>query len=314
MSTIFSLSSQIPIRLWLRHWAHLYRYSSPRKLSNAMRALWHYRKGHTYIDTMPLFLKVELSRYCTVHCPNCPCTWEECFYPISSFKSLIDTFSRYVFMVQLYEIGEPLLYPDLLECIRYVHGKGVGTVISTTLSVEKPDAYWGSLVGSGLDRLIVAIDGLTEPVYKRSRTHGNLEFAMSNLNSILMARKHMSSRLCIEWQMIDFPWNRCEQTAAERQSQMLGVDIFRIIPDASIRSQYGESETVRNTNCIWPYMLLLVNAYGDVVPCFKPGCNPGTIGNLHKSTFQEVWNGEDIQKIRNARLIRYRKGCSSCHE
>lgn len=314
MSIVSALRTQIPVRLWLRHWTHVHRYSSHTKVWNAIRALWHYWNGHTCVDAMPLFLKVELSRYCTVHCPNCPCTWEECFYPTSSFKSLVDAFGRYVFMAQLYEVGEPLLHPDLLECIRYAHDNGVGTVISTTLSVEKPDSYWGNLVASGLDRLIVAIDGLTEAVYNRYRTHGRLDLAMGNLSKILTVRKQQANRLCIEWQMIDFPWNRCEQAAAKRQAKTLGCDVFRTIPDASVRHQYRESDAVRNTNCIWPYVLLLVNAYGNVLPCFKPGCSPGTIGNLNQCTFQEVWNGEEIQQIRSARLIRSRKGCSTCSE
>ena len=110
-------------------------------------------------------------------------------------------------MVQLYEIGEPLHHAQVIDCIRYSHANNYATVISSTLSIQKPDEFWKDLVASGLDRLIVAIDGITQSVYQKYRRKGDLELVMCNLKKIVSHKKLIGSKLIVEWQMIDFPWN-----------------------------------------------------------------------------------------------------------
>lgn len=264
---------------------------------------------------MPLFLKVELSRYCTVECLYCFPAKNCRFYPLEQFKSLVDDFDQYIFITQLYEIGEPLHHPDILECINYAHSKGLGTVISTSLSLKKPDSFWNDLVTSGLDKLIVAIDGTTESTYKKYRTHGNLILVMDNLRKILQFKKQQCSSLFIEWQMIDFPWNRGEQKSARKVALALGCNDFQIIQDAhELRGAAIEKQKVRNNNCIWPYVLLLINVYNDVIPCFKPAYHSGILGNLSTATFSEIWNGEEIRRIRSRILIKSCHGCRICSE
>ena len=308
-------NTQIPIYLWRRHLSLLIRYATPRKIFNATTALWNYSREKPVISTMPLLLKVELSRYCTVNCLYCFSKKEYRFYPFDKFKLLVDTFGKYIFMTQLYEIGEPLHHPELLKCIHYAHSNGLGTVISTTLSLKKSDSYWNDLVASGLDKLIVAIDGTTGTIYNKYRTQGNLILVMDNLKKIIQIKSQTQSNLFIEWQMIDFPWNRCEQNVAKELANTLGCDDFRIIQDTFGRQKiYQKSKKIRNKNCIWSYLLLLVNVYGDVIPCFKPGFSPGKLGNLNDTTFTEIWNGEEIQQIRSKILIKSRDGCCTCNE
>jgi MoaA/NifB/PqqE/SkfB family radical SAM enzyme len=234
---------------------------------------------------------------------------------LEQFKSIVDDFDQYIFITQLYEIGEPLHHPDILECINYAHSKGLGTVISTSLSLKKPDSFWNDLVTSGLDKLIVAIDGTTESTYKKYRTHGNLILVMDNLRKILQFKKQQCSSLFIEWQMIDFPWNRGEQKSARKVALALGCNDFQIIQDAhELRGAAIEKQKVRNNNCIWPYVLLLINVYNDVIPCFKPAYHSGILGNLSTATFSEIWNGEEIRRIRSRILIKSCHGCRICSE
>lgn len=316
---MFSISSgrrwQIPVNLWHRHLRTVIRYTSLRKIYNAFTVFRHFSRGDTFILTKPLFLKIELSRHCTVHCRGCVSPKEYRFYSFEKFKRLVDKFERYIFMCQLYEIGEPLHHPELLKCIDYAHKKGIGTVISTTLSLKKPDAYWRELTISGLDRLIVAIDGTSKSVYNRYRTHGNLDLVLNNLKKILRFRKEMRSSLFVEWQMIDFSWNRCEQDSARALASELGCDQFQIIEDASeLRKSDKKSEELRSRRCIWPYVLLLVNVYDDVLPCFKPDYSPGVLGNLQDSDFNEIWNGDEVRQIRSKEQIKTRNGCRRCIE
>ncbi len=309
------LSGVIPLRLWRRHGATLVRYLSLGKLLNAVHAIGCYAFGSTIVPTKPLFLKVEMSRYCTVHCLGCTFPKEFRFYDLDKYKALVDELAPHLFMIQLHEIGEPLHCPHLLESIKYAHARGVGTVISSSLSLRKPDSYWRDLVESGLDRLVVAIDGTTDSVYNRYRTEGDLPLVMENLEKILGQKKRRKGRLFVEWQMVDLPWNRAEQEIARRLATDLGCDDFQIIPDAStLRQTQKATDGLRDKRCLWPYVLLLVNVYDDVIPCFKPGCQPGVLGNLSEASFGDVWNGSEIGRIRSNALISSRSGCCHCAE
>ena len=115
--------------------------------------------------------------------------------------------------------------------------------------------------------------------------------------------------------MIDFQWNKCEQEQAKKLAKKIGCDDFQIIRDIhEPRKKSVNSNNERTSNCLWPYILLLINAYGDVIPCFKPDFNPGTLGNIDISGFNTVWNGNEIKKIRSRVLIKSREGCCLCNE
>ena len=314
MNIVPYIQRQIPLRLLQRHINVFIKYGSIQKYSNAILALYYYLRGTAVISTMPLFLKVEISRYCLIDCSYCKSQKSKEFYPFDKFKPLIDAHKDNAFMVQLYEIGEPLHHAQVIDCIRYSHANNYATVISSTLSIQKPDEFWKDLVTSGLDRLIVAIDGNTQSVYQKYRRKGDLELVMYNLRKTLSYKKHIGSKLIVEWQMIDFPWNLCEQEPARRLAYELGCNYFSLIPDCSERNKYEQTGIIRKKNCIWPYVLLLVNAFGNVIPCFKPGCRPGVLGNLNESSFINIWNGENIRSIRDPHQICRRAGCCSCRE
>lgn len=305
----------LSLRWFLRYGNYIAMYGSVKKIFNALYAICNYFRGCEKIDSMPLFLKIEISRHCTVNCLYCLSEKEERYFSYGNFKQIIDDYSKYVFMVQLHEIGEPLQHVKVIDFIKYAHSHGIATVISTSLSVNRSPDFWQSFVESGLDYLIVAIDGITAKVYKKYRRNGDFELVMKNLKTILEIKKRYKNKLFVEWQMIDLPWNRHEQKYAEEMASLIGCDAFRVIPDAvSIRLKSRESEKIRKSNCLWPYLLLLVNSYYDVIPCFKPSCNPGVLGNLEKNGLKEIWNGSEIQRIRSRKKIVERPGCMYCAE
>jgi len=301
-----------------RHIRICLRYASLKKLFNLFLAFVFFLLGKKKIMNFPAFLKVEVSRKCKMNCPYC---WaypkkDERFFPFDMFRQLIDLLHPYIYEVSLYDIGEPLWCENLIDYIEYAHNRRVGTSISTSLSLVKDDIYWEKLVRSGLDHLIVAIDGVTQEVYSKYRRNGDLELVMSNLKKILQAKKQFNAHLYIEWQMINFEWNQKELPIAKKISDELGVDDFKIIENAIPPRMAAQEDKafVRRNNCFLPFIILIVNAYGDVNPCYKYYNEFMKIGNLNIENFAQIWNGNNIARIRSRALIKDRMICNKCRE
>jgi len=308
-------TATIPVSYWGRYAPLAVRYGSLRKLLNAVRAWIHYLAGSQRVGSRPCFLKVEISRKCDVNCRYCTVPKDDRFFPWDRYRDLIDALAADLFGVSLYDIGEPLTHPDVLRYIRYAHERRVGTVISTSLSVRRPESFWEQLVCSGLDRMIVAVDGVTADVYRQYRRNGNFALVMDNLQTVLQLRRRHKSPLHIEWQMLDLPWNRRQQDIAGYTARRMGCDSFRIIPESvRRRSRYARQPVQRKRNCLLPFVVFIVDAYGRVRPCYKIYSADQYVGDLNVQSLQAVWNGDAIGRIRDKRLIRERPGCRTCRE
>ena len=315
----------IPLAYWQRHVGSLLKYGSAGKVANLARACYHYRRGSTYLPSMPSFLKIEISRRCGVKCKYCPGALDDryypltrdddVFYPFERYRDLVDRLKKHLFLVSLYDIGEPLANPDAPRYIRYAHEQRIGTVVSSSLSIHRSDGFWRHLVGSGLDKLIVALDGTTQEVYSEYRTHGDLDLAMSNLRKILAFRQNSGRGPSIEWQMLDLPSNKSQQADARAMALRMGCDHFRLITEAAKkRSRYEKENVTRSRNCLLPYVIFIVNAHNDARPCYKIYNVPMAVGSLEHSTFEEIWNSPEMAAIRDACEIRRRQGCMTCQE
>lgn len=306
---------KLPLSHWGRHFLFLIKYGSIKKHLNLLMALINWRIGKVHINNKPAFLKVEITRECNVGCKFCFTEKPSWYYSLENYKKIIDKFYSTCYIVSLYDIGEPLEHNDLNECISYANSKRLGTVVSTSLAVERPESYWKDLVLSGLDLLIVAIDGLTAEVYNKYRTNADFELVMSNLKYIIYHKKKYKSPITIEWQMIDFVWNKEDQLVGKDYALEIGCDRFRIIKEVvKIRRSYRKDNYIRRKNCILPYILFLVTANNLVRPCYKIYNEKVEIGDLNKNTFDEIWNGEEAKRIRDRNLICDRPGCKTCKE
>lgn len=304
---------KLPVSYWQRHITFLLKYGSIKKHFNLLRALINWKLGNEVIGNMPAFLKIEISRECKVGCKFCLTEKPTWFYSLENYKQLIDKFQHYSYLVSLYDIGEPLEHSEMNECITYAHNKKLGTVISTSLAVERTDDFWKKLVKSGLDLLIVAIDGVTKEVYNKYRTNADFDLVMSNLKKIIHFKKLYGSNICIEWQMIDFVWNKEEHEPGRKLALELGCDRFRLIKEVvKARRNYFKDTFIRKKNCILPYILLLVTANNLVRPCYKIYNEKVEIGDLNMNSFEEIWNGDEVKRIRNKNLIGCRTGCKTC--
>jgi len=95
------------------------------------------------------------------------------------------------------------------------------------MSVPRFDAE--AYVGSGLDYMILSIDGATQPVYERFRKKGNIE-VYRNIVKLVEAKRRLGKRTpVICWQYLAFENNAHEVPLALERAGELGLDAFNLL-------------------------------------------------------------------------------------
>ena len=121
----------------------------------------------------PVSVSFEPTTSCNLRCPECPSGLRQFTRPTGMlqkdfFRDTIDDIYRELLYLIFYFQGEPYLNPDFLEMVKYASSKGIYTATSTNAHYLN-DGNAKRTVESGLDRLIISIDGTTQDVYKQYR-------------------------------------------------------------------------------------------------------------------------------------------------
>ncbi|MBX9732574.1 MAG: radical SAM protein, partial [Chitinophagaceae bacterium] len=145
----------------------------------------------------PISISFEPTTSCNLRCPECPSGLRAFTRPTGMlqknfFEQTIDDIHKELLYLIFYFQGEPYLNPDFLDMVAYANKKGIYTATSTNahyLTEEKAK----KTVESGLDRLIISIDGTTQDVYEQYRVGGKLDKVLQGARNIVKWKKELNS-------------------------------------------------------------------------------------------------------------------------
>ena len=156
---------------------------TPRKAWNAGKVLSSYYLSKLTKKPVqwgyPISISFEPTTSCNLRCPECPSglrafTRSTGMLQEDFFSNTIDQLSKDLLYLIFYFQGEPYLNPAFLDMVKYASSRGIYTATSTNAHYLN-DANARKTVESGLDRLIISIDGTTQDVYQQYRVGGKLE-------------------------------------------------------------------------------------------------------------------------------------------
>jgi MoaA/NifB/PqqE/SkfB family radical SAM enzyme len=143
------------------------------------------------------------------------------------FTRTIDEIHRELLYLIFYFQGEPYLNPDFLDMVKYAAGKGIYTATSTNAHYLN-DAVAKRTVESGLDRLIISIDGTTQDVYQQYRVGGNLDKVLAGAKNIVKWKKELNSKTpFVFFQFLVVKPNEHQIADIKRLAKEVGVDEVR---------------------------------------------------------------------------------------
>src|SRR5690349_18575939 len=172
-----------------------------RRFSNASRILRSYhisrRTKRPRIAGLPVSIAVEPTTSCNLRCPECPSglrsfTRNTGMLGSSLFTRLIDEVGPSLCYLTFYFQGEPYLNPAFLEMTSYASARGIYTATSTNGHFLTEETSQRT-VASGLDRLIISIDGTTQEAYESYRIGGKLARVIEGTRNIIAAKRQLKS-------------------------------------------------------------------------------------------------------------------------
>jgi MoaA/NifB/PqqE/SkfB family radical SAM enzyme len=209
------------------------------KIINLLIAKHEYFRGSIATTARPVGFMLDPANQCHLGCPSCTNTynreysetnfnqWPRGLMSNDTFEKLIGETGPYAFTAHFYNNHEPLLNKQTPAFVRRAADMRIRTFISTNLSFRKIDAE--AIVKSGLQDLMVAIDGVSQGVYERYRKGGNVEWVLNNVRAIVAAKEKLNSRTpALRWQYLTFEHNVHEVPEAIRLADEIGFNTFNL--------------------------------------------------------------------------------------
>ncbi len=291
---------------------------------------------------LPLSISFEPTTSCNLRCPECPSGLRAFTRPTGMlqnnfFKQTIDELAPDLLYLIFYFQGEPYLNPDFLEMVKYAASKKIYTATSTNAHYLN-DENAKRTIESGLDRLIISIDGTTQDVYEQYRIGGKLEKVLEGARNVVKWKKELKSQTpFIFFQFLVVKPNEHQIEDVKRLAKEIGVDEVRfktaqiydyengnpLIPTIDKYSRYTPQAdgtyTIKNklANHCWKLWHACVITWdGLVVPCCFDKDATHRLGDLKGQSFKTIWNSEAYVEFRKA-ITRSRKEidiCANCSE
>lgn len=318
------------------------RYGSLKKYINLGKALLsHFIFKPEVLNYLPPRIYVDPTNICNLRCPLCPTGRREFgrkpgYMKFDDFKKIVDEIGDYLFEIDFYFWGEPLLNKNIFRMIEYAHQRNIRTRMSSnlnfTFSVKE-------LVESGLDELIVSCDGTSQETYVKYRVGGDFSKVIRKIQDIQDYKRRTGRKNPrVVWQFLVMSHNEHEIKEAEKMAKELGVRL-RVIPIRSglgydILNDHKQNKYIswiakkitrykengerkfKIKSCLFLWFQTFVNWDGSVSPCCGAFYQKDDFGNVFDQKFEDVWNGEKYKlarKIVKNKIKEYKDFiCTNC--
>jgi radical SAM protein with 4Fe4S-binding SPASM domain len=302
---------------------------------------------HVFNWGYPLAVSIEPTNRCNLHCPECPSGQTELtrpggFMSPERFRSLIDQLALPISYLTLYFQGEPYLNPHFHEFIRYARSKKIYVSSSTNGHFLTPESATET-VRSGLNRLIISLDGTDPETYLSYRKGGSFEKVTEGISTLARTKREMRSKTpFIVIQFLVLKTNQHQIDEIRKLGKELRADRVEIksaqfydfesgnplIPDIEKYSRYektgndqdtGPRYRIKNSlprHCFRMWSSCVITWDGKVVPCCYDKNAQYQMGDLNKESFNSIWKSEKYNGFRKKILTQREtidicKNCSS---
>ncbi|MBX2899763.1 MAG: SPASM domain-containing protein [Cyclobacteriaceae bacterium] len=325
---------------------NLLRKATPARVYNAAKVVssFHYSRLLNKPNhwALPTSIAIEPTTSCNLRCPECPSGLRSFTRPTGMlqaelFKKVIDELAPTLSYLTFYFQGEPYLHPQFIDLVGYASKKNIYTATSTNAHYLT-DAMARKTVESGLDRLIISIDGTTQETYQAYRVGGRLDKVLEGARNIIRWKRELKSITpFVVFQFLVVRPNEHQVEAVHQLAREIGADQVALktaqiydyamgsdlIPTTEKYARYKQNAdgtySIKNkleNHCWKMWQSCVITWDGKVVPCCFDKDAQYVMGDLQTESFKKIWQGPKYREFR-ASLLRSRSEiemCKNCTE
>jgi radical SAM protein with 4Fe4S-binding SPASM domain len=277
---------------------------------------------------LPMTISLEPTTACNLRCPECPSGLRAFTRPTGNlkedfFRKTIDELHRELLYLIFYFQGEPYINPKFLDMVAHARSRGLYTITSTNGHFLN-DENARRTIESGLDRLIISVDGTTQDTYESYRKEGKLEVVLQGARNVVKWKKQLKSKTPhIIFQFLVVRPNEHQIPEIYRLAREIGIDEVKLktaqvydyehgndlIPTLGQYARYAQKPDgtwrVKNellNHCWKLWHACVITWDGLVVPCCFDKDALHRLGDLKQKSFKEIWQGEDYGRFRRSLL------------
>ena len=320
---------------------------TPRRLWNGLKVFASYQVSRFSKEPvqwgLPVSISFEPTTSCNLRCPECPSGLRAFTRPTGMlkqdfFRQTIDEIHKELLYLIFYFQGEPYLNPGFLDMVKYAADKKIYTATSTNAHYLN-DENAKRTIESGLDRLIISIDGTTQDTYKQYRVGGNIEKVLEGARNIVKWKKELNSKTpFVIFQFLVVKHNEHQVEDIKLIGKEIGVDEVRfktaqvydyendpnnLIPENKRYSRYIKNadgsyrpKNKLDNKCWKLWHANVITWDGLVVPCCFDKDAMHQLGNLKNESFKNIWHNSNYKQFRSE-LLKSRQNidiCANCSE
>lgn len=274
----------------------------------------------------PFLVDVELTNKCNLKCIFCgqqTMGREKGFMEEEVFKKIIDECVKYSTPVRLIRWGEPFLHPKIIEFCKYAKEKGLLLHITTNgLAIREEQML--EVINLGVDSIIFSFQGATKEEYQLMRNNNFYDKLKENIFKFVELRKdkikpfiHISTTVTNESaeQIKEFKeyWEDKVDSVGVGKTNFLYLSANQIksFELANKLESLKEKETIQKVYrpCIEVYRKLSVNWDGKVSACCGDFDDFLIVGDINKSSLENIWNNSEELKIFRKLLDKNKHKC-----
>lgn len=252
------------------------------------------------------------------------------------YTSILGQISDTATYLMLYLQGEPFINPNIFGMISQADQAKVYTCISTNghyLDTKNAE----QTVRSGLNRLIISLDGTTNETYVQYRRGGSLQVVLAGIKNLIEAKQRLKSKTPhIILQFIVFKHNQHEINEFKQLARSLRADAISIKTAQLYNFEAGNERMTDLTNfsryrkvdskvvvkkklhnhCQRLWSIGVVTSDGVMAPCCYDKNADHKIGDVKQTSIKALWKGDGFTQFR-LNVLNNRKGidiCSNCDE
>lgn len=290
----------------------------------------------------PFSLSIEPTTACNLACPECPSGLKQFSRPTGKLdlelhRQMLAQVKKSVFYINYYFQGEPFLHPQFLDLIREAKLAKMYTATSTNAHfIDNAKAL--EIIDSGLDRLIISVDGITQATYEQYRVNGSLSKVLEASAFLVQAKKERRSATpFLIFQFLAVKPNEAEIPAVFTLAKEIGIDEVRIktaqlydfkngnslMPEQEEYARYAKQSDGtyklkgRQGNHCWRMWSGSVLTWdGKVVPCCFDKDASHVLGNMKEHSFDQIWKSKAYKQFRFS-ILKNRQEidiCKNCSE